>query len=83
MKSKASIHELGHAFGLPHIGPLQADDLGNSLMGPVIRAYRSRHPNEQRVYLTRASGAMLWKHPLFSGTTKDRDITPHSFSFRR
>jgi hypothetical protein len=76
MKSKAAIHELGHAFGLPHIGPLSSDKLGNSLMGPVIRAYRSRYPNEPRVYLTRASAAMLWKHPLFSGTTKDREIVP-------
>lgn len=74
--SKASIHELGHAFGLPHIGPLQNDKLGNSLMGPVVRAYRSRFPGETRVYLTQASAAMLWKHPLFSGTTKDRDLTP-------
>lgn len=76
MKSKAAIHELGHAFGLPHIGPLSGDKLGNSLMGPVIKAYRSRYPNERRVYLTRASAAMLWKHPLFSGTTKDREIVP-------
>lgn len=74
--SKASIHELGHAFGLPHIGPLRNDELGNSLMGPVVKAYRSRHPNEPRVYLTKASAAMLWKHPLFSGTTKDRELTP-------
>ncbi|MGI9472276.1 MAG: hypothetical protein ACR2NZ_12115 [Rubripirellula sp.] len=76
MKSKAAIHELGHAFGLPHIGPLSEDKLGNSLMGPVIKAYRSRYPDEPRVYLTRASAAMLWKHPLFSGTTKDRDAVP-------
>jgi hypothetical protein len=74
--SKASIHELGHAFGLPHIGPLLNDKLGNSLMGPVVKAYRSRFPDEARVYLTEASAAMLWKHPLFSGTTKDRELTP-------
>ncbi len=74
--SKASVHELGHAFGLPHIGPLQNDKLGNSLMGPIVKAYRSRYPREPRVYLTKASAAMLWKHPLFSGTEKDREITP-------
>lgn len=74
--SKASIHELGHAFGLPHIGPLQNDQLGNSLMGPIVKAYRSRFPKETRVYLTKASAAMLWKHPLFTGTTKDRELTP-------
>lgn len=74
--SKASVHELGHAFGLPHIGPLQNDKLGNSLMGPIVKAYRSRYPHEPRVYLTKASAAMLWKHPLFSGTEKDREITP-------
>jgi len=76
IKSKGSIHELGHAFGLPHIGPLENDKLGNSLMGPVNRAYRAKFPKETRVYLTKASAAMLWKHPLFSGTTKDRQIIP-------
>jgi hypothetical protein len=74
--SKAAIHELGHAFGLPHIGPHENDNLGNSLMGPVIRAFRNKYPQEVRVYLSEASAAMLWKHPLFSGTTKDRDATP-------
>jgi hypothetical protein len=76
IKSKGSIHELGHVFGLPHIGPLEGDQLGNSLMGPVIRAYRARYPNETRVYLTKASAAILWKHPLYSGTTKDREVVP-------
>jgi len=76
IKSKGSIHELGHAFGLPHIGPLANDKFGNSLMGPVIKAYRNKYPKETRVYLTEASAALLWKHPLFSGTTKDRDVTP-------
>ena len=74
--SKASIHELGHALGLPHIGPIQKDKFGNSLMGPIARAYQSRYPNEPRVYLTEASAAMLWKHPLFSGTQKDSQLTP-------
>lgn len=74
--SKASIHELGHALGLPHIGPIQKDKLGNSLMGPIVKAFESRFPNEERVYLTEASAAMLWKHPLLSGTTKDRELIP-------
>ena len=76
MNSKASVHELGHALGLPHIGPLQNDKLGNSLMGPIVRAYRQHYPTESRVYLTKASAAMLWKHPLFSGTNEDRQIKP-------
>lgn len=74
--SKASIHELGHALGLPHIGPIQKDKLGNSLMGPIVKAFQSRFPKEQRVYLTEASAAMLWKHPLFSGTPRDREQIP-------
>lgn len=76
LQAKASIHELGHALGLPHIGPLESDKLGNSLMGPITPTYRKRYPTEERVYLTEASAAMLWKHPLFSGSTRDRDETP-------
>ena len=52
-------HELGHAFGLPHIGPLQNDKLGNSLMGPVNMVYsRRKGPDDRRVYLSQASAAM-------------------------
>lgn len=76
LQAKAAIHELGHALGLPHIGPLDKDKLGNSLMGPITPAYRKRHGNETRVYLSKAAAAMLWKHPLFSGSTKDRDKLP-------
>jgi hypothetical protein len=61
---------------LPHIGPRSSRKLGNSLMGPVVRAYARHQPKEPRVYLSEASAAMLWKHPLFSGTEHDRDATP-------
>lgn len=73
---KGSIHELGHALGLPHIGPKDADKLGNSLMGPINMAYQKKYPTETRVYLSEASAAMLWKHPLFTGSIKDRNIVP-------
>ncbi|MCT4648184.1 MAG: hypothetical protein N4A74_24560 [Carboxylicivirga sp.] len=64
---KSLIHELTHALGLGHIGPRDFDNLGNSLMGPVNRAYKKRYPNDSRVYLSEASAAILWKHPLFDG----------------
>jgi len=68
---KGAIHELGHALGLPHIGPKDCDKLGNSLMGPVNKVYSSRKdPNDRRVYLSQASAAMLWKHPLFTTSTR-------------
>ena len=74
---KGAIHELGHALTLPHIGPKDSDQLGNSLMGPVNKAYSQRKsPSETRVYLSEASAAMLWKHPLFSGSVEDRNIVP-------
>jgi hypothetical protein len=74
---KGAIHELGHALTLPHIGPKDSDKLGNSLMGPVNKAYSQRKsPSETRVYLSKASAAMLWKHPLFSGSVEDRNIVP-------
>jgi hypothetical protein len=73
---KGSIHELGHGLGLPHLGPRLKQDLGNSLMGPVTRIWEQHRPGDQRGYLTEGSAAMLWKHPLFSGTTKDRNVMP-------
>lgn len=68
---KGTIHELGHAFGLPHVGPAPAFGFGNSLMGPNWWVYAERgYPDADQVYLTESSAAMLWKHPVFSGTTK-------------
>ena len=74
---KGTIHELGHAFGLSHLGPDLSLNLGNSLMGPNISVYVERkYPNADQVYLTEASAAILWKHPVFSGTAKDRQRQP-------
>lgn len=66
MAIKGTIHELGHALGLPHIGSRPSDKLGNSLMGPVNNAYwRQTRTKDQRVYLSEVGAAMLWKHPIF------------------
>jgi hypothetical protein len=74
---KGTIHELGHAFGLSHMGPDLSLNLGNSLMGANASVYIERkHPNADKVYLTEASAAILWKHPVFSGTAKDRQRQP-------
>ena len=65
-KVKGAIHEFGHALGLPHIGPRPGRQLGNSLMGPVNRAYWGKTgSDETRVYLSSVSAAMLWRHPIF------------------
>ncbi len=74
---KATIHELGHALGLSHMGPDLSLKLGNSLMGANVSVYVERkHANADKVYLTEASAAILWKHPVFSGTAKDRQRQP-------
>lgn len=75
-KLKAVIHELTHALGLGHIGPLEMDNLGNSLMGPTIKSYHKNYPDDDRVYLTKASAAMLWKHPLFDGNYDHVNTVP-------
>jgi hypothetical protein len=75
---KGTVHELGHALGLWHIGPDPSLNMGNSLMGANQSVYIERkQPNTDQVYLTESSAAMLWKHPIFSGTTKDRQRQPN------
>jgi len=74
---KATVHELGHAFGLSHLGPDTSLNLGNSLMGANVSVYVERkHSHADQVYLTEASAAILWKHPVFSGTVRDRQRQP-------
>ena len=71
---KGCVHEFGHALGLPHIGPKLAEENGNTLMGPINRAFAKRttgKPFDSRVYLSETSAAMLAKHPLFSKTHID------------
>ena len=84
---KGCLHEFGHALGLPHSGPLEKDGLGMPLMGATVRNYRARMKNdEERVYLTKDSAAILWKHPLFTGTSERRYAMPkiqwHEISVR-
>jgi hypothetical protein len=74
---KGTIHELGHAFGLPHLGPDVSLGLGNSLMGPATVVYARRHyPKPEQIYLCDASAAMLWKHPIFAGGENDASHLP-------
>ena len=83
---KGMIHELGHGFQLPHIGPQNRDKAGNTLMGPTHYNYqRVTRANEQRVYLSEAAAAMLSTHPAFRGAPDARDRLPkvetHNLSY--
>ncbi len=63
---KGTIHEFGHALGLPHIGPRPGLDLGNSLMGPINKSYWGKTgTDDERVYLNEACAALLDHHPVF------------------
>ena len=64
---KGTIHEFGQALGLPHTGPRLSLNLGNSLMGPINRAFwQKENSRDTRVYLTDSSAAILAGHPIFS-----------------
>lgn len=72
-KLKSTIHELSHGFGLPHMGPDPTLNLGNSLMGPNPPGYAFRKgPKADHAYLAASEAAMLWKHPIFTGTPMQR-----------
>jgi hypothetical protein len=77
MALKGMIHELGHGFQLPHIGPLRRDNAGNTLMGPTHVNFRRVAPGrEERVYLSEAEAAMLSMHPAFRGAPDTRVPLP-------
>ncbi len=73
---KGMIHELGHGFQMPHIGPLKRDKAGNTLMGPTHFNYQRVIKGEQRVYLCEAEAAMLANHPAFRGLPDTRTPLP-------
>lgn len=65
---KGMIHELGHAFSLPHIGPRYDNRRGNTLMGCTIARYeRIAKDQSGKVYLSQAAAAMLIAHPVLRG----------------
>ena len=75
--TKTYIHELGHVFSLPHIGPLNSQKEDVSLMGPNLISYRNLMKKPYRTYnMTPAASAMIWKHPVFTGTVEDRGAMP-------
>jgi hypothetical protein len=74
---KGMLHELGHGFQLPHIGPLKRDAAGNTLMGPTHINFRRVAPaSEDRVYLCEAEAALFANHPAFRGTVDSRKPLP-------
>jgi hypothetical protein len=74
---KGMMHELGHAFGLPHIGPLKSGGAGNTLMGPTHHNFRRVvRDGAERVYLSEAEAAILSRHPAFRGAADDRGPLP-------
>lgn len=80
---KGCIHEFGHALGLPHIGPKPIEKRGNTLMGPINKAFANKSPTKQKepeIYLSVASAAMLAKHPLFSRNASLEKAKPNPIS---
>jgi hypothetical protein len=74
---KGMLHELGHGFRLPHIGPLDRDGASNTLMGPTHNNYRRVRPRgAQKVHLSEAEAAMLSIHPAFRGASDERSPLP-------
>jgi hypothetical protein len=74
---KGMIHELGHAFQLPHIGPLKRDRAGNTLMGPTHFNYRRvMGHGTDNVYLCEAEAAMLSTNPAFRGAVDNPGSLP-------
>jgi len=76
MALKGMIHELGHGFQLPHIGPLRRDNGGNTLMGPTHYNYGRVIRGERRVYLSEAEAALLANHPAFRGAPDEPVALP-------
>jgi hypothetical protein len=77
MALKGMMHELGHGFQLPHVGPLLRDKAGNTLMGPTHYNFRRvTSLNEDRVYLSEAEAAMLSINPAFRGIADERGQLP-------
>lgn len=84
---KGYLHELGHTMSLPHFGPLDAmtPRSGMSLMGPNSRTYRrARRNREEKVHLTQASAALIWKAPQMTGryeqTVQQPSVEVENFS---
>ncbi|MEM6687942.1 MAG: hypothetical protein AAF664_00855 [Planctomycetota bacterium] len=76
MALKGMVHELGHAFGLPHIGPRFEQRQGNTLMGPTNANYRRiKGQHEPHAYVSQASAAMLMLHPVFQEQPLDSRTT--------
>ncbi len=74
---KGYLHEFGHTMSLPHIGPMNRHRSGMSLMGPNARTYRrARSRTEQKVYLTPAVAALIWKQPQMTGQFEARPRLP-------
>ena len=74
---KGMLHELGHGFQLPHIGPLKGDNAGNTLMGPTHANFRRVAPaSEERVYLSQSEAALLSNHPAFRGEADEPKPLP-------